>query len=258
MCAIKYSFDISICSMFTALSVLAMTGGCRPAGDVNATIDDVIIGGGGGTSQQPGGVQSGGAGAGGSSTDDGEQSQHGGAGSSSTARIWNFDASDEGWTLLGGTFVDNTRPGWSAGSRKLSGSGEGPWYFVSPSSFSGDQSDAYSKLLQFALNRATSCRDRMPGEVWQGLVVLNGGGWSIGWGEDSGSQHGLNATLSIRLDEGETWIVVASPDQAVPVGSRSTRGIFDAILGNLSDLRIFGQRGYCEGVTTLDSVQIGF
>ncbi|MCB9852583.1 MAG: hypothetical protein H6819_05770 [Phycisphaerales bacterium] len=224
-----------------ATTLLMPLLGCTGDANITAFLQGTIQGGGPDTSTFPGGPVSGG-GAGDGSTDN--------------AFAWNFDAGDEGWTLLGGVFVDNTAPGWSAGGRKLSGSGEGPWYFVSPDSFSGDRSEIYGQQLQFSLSRDTSCRDRMPGEVWQGRIVLNGGGWSIGWGDISGSQHDFSNTVTVRLNESETWFVVSSSDPAVPVGSRATRGIFDEILRNFADLRIFGQRGYCDGTTTLDSVVI--
>jgi hypothetical protein len=169
---------------------------------------------------------------------------------------WDFLSSQEGWRLAGGAFAVDTLPSWSIGSGKISGTGEGPWYFVSPDYLSGDRGDLYGLLLRFSLSRDTRCRDRMPGEVWEGLVVLSGNGWTIGWGAVSGSQHDFSSSLSVRLDETEVWYVVSSPDPAVSPGDRASRGVFDEVLGNLHQLRIFGQRGYCSGTTTLDNVSI--
>ena len=248
----RYRRIFPVNSMLAGLAALATITGCQLAGDVNTTIDDVNVAGSNGANQGVDGSQPGSGGG----PSGGALPPHGGGGSSTNIHSWSFDDDDQGWTLLGGAFVNNTRPAWSTGGLKLSGSGEGPWYFVSPPSFSGNQSALYGELLQFTLSRDTSCRDRMPGEVWQGVVVLSGGGWSIGWGDIAGSQRDFSGTLSMRLDEGETWFVVGSPDAAVPVGSRATRGAFRGVLGNLHELRIFGQRGYCDGVTTLDGIQI--
>lgn len=173
-----------------------------------------------------------------------------------TLHSWTFNNGDEGWTLLGGDFVDYTRPGWSLGGRKLAGEGGGTWYFVAPESLSGDRLDIYGARLRFNLSRDTSCQDSPP-DAWQGIVVLSDGAWSIGWGYESGFQKDYSGQLSVRLDESEEWFVVSSADSAVPVGSRASAGIFESVLANLTELKIFGQRENCRGLTTLDTVRIG-
>lgn len=155
-----------------------------------------------------------------------------------------FCDGDEGWRVLGGDFASATRPAWAPGV--VSAEGFGEWNWVAPGKFLGDMSAAFDKRLSIDRASTTGCDRRCP---FRGVVVLSGGGLSIGWGEGPADGEVPWTVYSVRLNETEEWRVFST-------GARATDEQIIAVLSDLQQFEIFGQEGCCQGTTSLGGVRI--
>lgn len=165
-----------------------------------------------------------------------------------------FDTDSEGWAAVGGTPAWRT-PGFVASGGRDGGyitdwedqllAGE-TWHWDAPPRFLGDQSQAAGQLLAFSL-RQDSIEE--PRDTWD--VLLKGAGTELRheFGGPGANPNRNWTDYRVRLDA-RAW----QTEQGEP----ATRVELEAVLADLSAVRILGDYDIREGTQTdLDQVCLG-
>jgi hypothetical protein len=164
-----------------------------------------------------------------------------------------FDTGSEGWTAIGDTVTGieylPTEGRTGGGVRVKDEAVGGVWYFVAGSAYLGDQDENYGKLLRFDIRQVIS------GGANQFLsddIILEGGGLKLVYDLPvKPSTTGDWLGVSVPLAESVPWKVGSA------AGPLATGAQIQAVLGNLTSLRIRGEYQTGPDSGYLDNVRFG-
>jgi hypothetical protein len=174
------------------------------------------------------------------------------AGCRAPAFAWSdFEGSDEGWTLSGGSTEPRPRyqPSGGSPSGTICGAGgdqqSAIWYFVAPVGYLGNAEQAYGKRITWDLKQS-SLRNPLRGRE----LVLQGGGLGVAY--STREVPGLNWTsYTVRLDPTAGWTLDAAG------GAAPTEEDLRVILRNLTSVSFRGEFVDGPDSACLDNVYFG-
>lgn len=147
-----------------------------------------------------------------------------------------FDASDEGWRVVGDVEGGTGKPDWNSSGGNpgahLSADDDalgGIWYWEASPKFYGDFSAAYGQTLTFDLNQDSAMAIQITN---QRDVILSGGGTLI-WLDRLDNPGSGWTSYTVYLDTTDTWWL--------DDGSVASEADIRKVLGALDDLKIRGE-----------------
>ena len=167
-----------------------------------------------------------------------------------------FETDEDGWEITGDAQGASSVPNYEseAGNPAPSISAiddvqGGVWYFEAPGKYLADKSDYYGGTLEYDLKQEIGS----PNQFNAKDVVLEGGGETLEYDHGGHSTHPGGpdfegwTSYSVTLDESDNWTYS---------GSSLTQSEFEAVLGDLTRLRIRGEYQTGDDTGYLDNVRM--
>lgn len=178
------------------------------------------------------------------------------AGSASAQAISTFDIDAEGW----GTANDGINLAWEsaignpAGSISADDRGSGTiWYYVAPTQFLGDQSEAFGMTLSFDILGIRGGQTSIPNPA--DVILLGANGDEVGVNLDYNPNLDDWTTQSVTLNTSADWRNVTSLSGGSLGSEVATNDRIAAVLADLSGLWIRGEfTNTANDSTALDNI----